>query len=501
MSKIWIVDDEKNLLKMTEIMLMRAGHEVEGFYSGLAAIEAIARAGKGGAALDVDVILTDLQLTDTTGLEVLKAAKMMDASTQVILMTAYASTQTAVEAMKDGAFNYIEKPFKQDKLLELIRGAAWQREVMREKRVLQTRNNAQAVLSNFIALSPQMKDVIDMITRVAPTRANILITGESGTGKEVVARAIHKLSSVADKPFVPVNCGAIPETLLESEFFGYVRGAFTGANRDKTGYFAAANGGTLFLDEIGELPLPMQVKLLRAIQERKIQRIGETTEHSVDVRIIAATNRNLRDEVAEKRFREDLFFRLKVIQIAIPPLRERREDIPALVHYFIKKYNEELGQTIRGIEEEALACLNVYPFSGNVRELENIIQGAMTLEMSDQITMASLPPEVIGAANNASSANKLLAMCGIYEDEDLSTEIPIDAVLENTSMARRLVTLGEGVELENYVENVERDLIEQSLEKTHGNVTKAADLLHITFRSLRYKLKKYGIAADKTDDT
>jgi len=500
MTKIWIVDDEKNILKMAQMMLAREGYTVEGFDSGLSAIEAIALQGQKGLGLDVDVVITDFKLGDKTGLDVLRAVKSIDATTQVILMTAFATTSTAVEAIKDGAFDYIEKPFKRDALLSLIGRACQKRETTREKRVVQARNNT-AVLSNFIGDAPPMKAVIDMITRVAPTRANILITGESGTGKEVVARALHQLSSVSDKPFIPVNCGAIPETLVESEFFGYVKGAFTGAMKDKNGFFAAANGGTLFLDEIGELPLPMQVKLLRAIQERKIQRVGDSVEKSVDVRIIAATNRDLRQEITNKNFREDLFFRLNVIQIALPPLRERREDIPALVHFFITKYNRDFHQNIRCVSDEVMQCLMHYNFPGNVRELENIIEHAMTLELSDQITITSLPQHVIGSAEALKSSDKLLAMCGIRPTT--ANSIPsadCEAIPDpcDTSDISSIINLGDnGVELENVVEDLERRYIEQSLARTHGNVTKAAELLGISFRSMRYRLKKYGIETDK----
>ena len=495
MSKIWIVDDEKNILKMAQMMISREGYETTGFDTGLSAVEAIAREGQKGLGLDVDVVITDFKLGDITGLDVLNAVKSIDATTQVILMTAYATTSTAVEAIKDGAFDYIEKPFKRDALLALIAKACEKRDTVREKRVLQSRNNMPTVLSNFIGNAPPMKAVFDMVSRVAPTRANILVLGESGTGKEVVARAIHKLSTVADKPFVPVNCGAIPETLIESEFFGYVKGAFTGATRDKNGFFAAANGGTLFLDEIGELPLPMQVKLIRAIQEKKIQRVGESVERNVDVRIIAATNRDLREEVAQKRFREDLFFRLNVIQLVLPPLRERKEDIPALIHFFIQKYNKELHQNIRCADDEVLDCLMNYNFPGNVRELENIIEHAMTLELSDRISLSSLPQNVVGSFQPVPSSEKLLALCGVptsSDDVPNETNTPKNQYAPSTKLE-----LGNGVELENVVEDVERRLIEQSLERTHGNVTKAAELLGLSFRSMRYRLKKYGIDADK----
>ncbi len=500
MTKIWIVDDEKNILKMAQMMLSREGYSVDTFDSGMAAIEAIALQGQTGHGLDVDIVLTDYKLGDKTGLDILRAVKSIDATTQVILMTAFATTSTAVEAIKDGAFDYIEKPFKRDALLALIEKACQRRETTREKRVVQARNNT-AVLSNFIGDAPPMRAVIDMITRVAPTRANILITGESGTGKEVVARALHQLSSVADKPFIPVNCGAIPETLVESEFFGYVKGAFTGATKDKNGFFAAANGGTLFLDEIGELPLPMQVKLLRAIQERKIQRVGDSVEKSVDVRIIAATNRDLRQEITNKNFREDLFFRLNVIQIALPPLRDRREDIPALLHFFITKYNREFHQNIRCASEEVLDCLINYNFPGNVRELENIIEHAMTLELSDQITLASLPQHVVGSTSAMRSSEKLLALYGLQPTPQSTPSTADNEIQTETNDISNFPTeikLGDnGVELENVVEDLERRYIEQSLERTHGNVTKAAELLGISFRSMRYRLKKYGIETDK----
>ena len=493
MTKVWIVDDEVNVLKMTQIMLTREGYDVRGFENGLSAIEALARLGQPGTGLDVDIVLTDFRLNDITGIEILKAVKSLDASTQVVLMTAYATTSTAVEAMKEGAFDYIEKPFKRDALLTLIRKANEKRDTLRETRIIRARNNEPTRLFNFIASAPPMRTVMDLIVRVAPTKANILVMGESGTGKEVVAHAIHQLSAVSTRPFIAVNCGAIPETLIESEFFGNVKGAFTGATRDKQGYFAAANGGTLFLDEIGELPLAMQVKLLRVIQERKIQRVGETTENPIDVRIIAATNRDLRKEVNEKRFREDLFFRLNVIQIQLPPLRERRSDIPAFIGAFIQKYNAEYNLDIRGVTEEVLLCLGQYDFPGNVRELENIIEHAMTLEMSDKITLASLPKDIVGSVNTKSASEKLLAMCGIYESDDTAPHMQTATPSAN----QQNITLGNGVDLENVVEKLERTLIEQSLERTHGNVTRAAELLGISFRSLRYRLKKYGIDADK----
>lgn len=475
MAQILLVEDELNLLKMTKLMLEKAGHEVCGESSGKSAIEKIASEGKNGRGLKYDVVLTDYCLNDATGIDVLHAVKDVDESTQVLLVTAYAKTQTAVEAMKGGAFDYIEKPFKRENLLALIEKANQRRMMTRENVVMSevTTNS----LMNIIGESDAMKNVLELAVRVAPTKANILITGESGTGKEVIARAIHQNSGVHG-PFIPVNCGAIPENLVESEFFGYAKGAFTGAVRDKTGFFQAANGGTLFLDEIGELPLTMQVKLLRAIQEKKIQPVGSTAEIPVSVRIVAATNRDLRTEVDEHRFREDLFFRLNVIQIGIPALRERRDDVPKLIHHFLMKYNKELGKSIQDVDDAALSILMTYDYRGNVRELENIIEHAATLERSQKITYGSLPAYL----RNAFSADDNPSIIPALQSEKI---VGVDEVMQN-------VNVGDGVELEELVEVIERKLITQALEKTDGNKTEAAKLLGISFRSLRYRLKKYG---------
>ena len=496
MAKILLVEDEVNVLKMTQMMLSRVGHEVTGYESGQNAIAHIKQDGAHGHGLAFDIVLTDFRLKDVTGLDVLRAVKSIDASTQVLLVTAYATTQTAVEAMRDGAFDYIEKPFKRDELLALIDKAYARRSMMREKVVYTPQTEAHNVLPNFIGESEAMRAVLELVTRVAPTRANILIMGESGTGKEVIARAVHQLSGMTG-PFIPVNCGAIPETLVESEFFGYTKGAFTGATRDKPGFFQAAKGGSLFLDEIGELPLSMQVKLLRAIQERKIQPVGSPSEIPVSVRIIAATNRDLRAEVEAHRFREDLFFRLNVIQVCIPPLRERQADIPALIHHFLQKFNQELGKTISGATPDAMNILLSYDYRGNVRELENILEHAATLELSNQITAASLPaylhngikegqiqvhPMTQSSTQKSVSRPKLQVVS--HETRD-SSEHHEAIVLSD-------IDVTEGIELEGIVEDLERTLIEKSLAKTDGNKTEAAKLLGISFRSLRYRLKKYG---------
>ena len=507
MARFLLVEDETNLLKMTCMMLSKAGHDVLEQSSGKQAIQMLRQEGETGHGLGIDVVLTDYRLNDVTGLDVLHAVKSIDDSTQVLLVTAYATTQTAVEAMRDGAFDYIEKPFKRDELLALIDKAYARRMMLREK-IVQVINDTKALIPDFVGESEQMHGVMDMITRVAPTRANILITGESGTGKEVIARAVHQLSGIQG-PFVPVNCGAIPESLIESEFFGYAKGAFTGATKDKEGYFQAAKGGTLFLDEIGELPIAMQVKLLRAIQEKKIQPVGSTHEIPVTVRIIAATNRDLRQEVEAHRFREDLFFRLNVIQVALPALRERKDDIPKLIHHFIQKFNKELNKNITDIEPDVFDILINYEYRGNVRELENIIEHATTLELSQKITFSSLPAYIRNSISSDNPpvktpvrrVNTLEQYYDVSSQESLSkvsnrsvrrTSTLLEQYEDGSQEMLQKIDVGNGVELEGMVEDLERTLIDQALEKSNGNKTEAAKLLGISFRSLRYRLKKYG---------
>lgn len=467
MARILLIDDEINLLRMTEMMLRHAGHDVTALARGKDALGVIEAHADG--ALPFDVVITDYRLNDVTGLDVLRAAKAKDSNAQVLLVTAYATTATAVEAMRCGAYDYIEKPFRRDELLSLVTHAAAKAAELRASQLPKIAADETPGLPNCIGRSAPMRAVLELARRVAPTKANILIGGESGTGKEVIARAIHRLSGVKG-PFVAVNCGAIPESLVESEFFGYAKGAFTGANRDKAGFFQAASHGTLFLDEIGELAANMQVKLLRAIQEKKVQRVGSASEEDVSVRIIAATNRDLRAEVDAHRFREDLFFRLNVIQIGLPSLRDRKEDIPLLIRHFISKFNEELEKNIQSVSPEALAILMAYDYRGNVRELENIAEHAITLEQTPEITVSSLPAYLRNAYADAP------------EISAAAHDIP------------EIPKVGDdGVELENIVEDIERSLIEQSLDRTDGNITEAAKLLGLNFRSLRYRLKKYGI--------
>ena len=491
MARILLVEDELNLLKMTCMMLSKAGHDVVEQSSGQKAIEMLSNEGKSGHGLDIDIVLTDYRLNDVTGLDVLHTVKSIDDSTQVLLVTAYATTQTAVEAMRDGAFDYIEKPFKRDELLALIDKACARRSMMREKIVHVLKNDTKTILPDFIGDSEQMRNVMDMVSRVAPTRANILITGESGTGKEVVARAIHQISGIQG-PFIPVNCGAIPESLVESEFFGYAKGAFTGAVKDKDGFFQAAKGGTLFLDEIAELPLSMQVKLLRAIQEKKIQPVGSAHEIPVSVRIIAATNRDLRTEVDAHRFREDLFFRLNVIQISLPALRERKEDSPKLIHHFIRGFNRELDKQLTGVDDDVLDILLKYDYRGNVRELENIIEHAATLELSQKISFSSLPAYIKNSLSDFPPSQHACTTNSTPHEESNAPTKELSSRMASSQEMLQKVDVSGGVELEGMVEDLERGLIEQALQKANGNKTEAAKLLGISFRSLRYRLKKYG---------
>lgn len=461
--RILIVDDERSMREFVSILLKKQGYTVELAESGDAAVPRI-------QSDAFDLVLTDLKMPgEHTGLDVLRIVKEHDPSVQVMLMTAYATHETAVQAMKDGALDYVTKPFKVEELLVQVEKALEIRDLQRENFYLKQQLAERAGLHRLVGKSAAMRQVYDMVVRVAPTPTTILITGESGTGKELVARAIHESSDRADKPFVPVNCGAIPENLIESELFGHVKGAFTGAASEKKGLFSMANGGTIFLDEIGELPLSMQVKLLRVLQERRLKPVGAVKEETIDARVVAATNRDLKAMVSENTFREDLYYRLNVIQLTVPALRERREDIPPLVQHFLRKYTGEMSKNIVGIERSAMDLLLAYPYDGNVRELENIIERAVTLEIGELITVDSLPYHMQSGGSLAQWTSDL--------------EIP-----------------DEGLELEAIVEKLERNLITKALRRTGGVRKEAAKLLGISFRSIRYRLDKYGIDADDVDD-
>jgi two-component system response regulator PilR (NtrC family) len=444
------------------IYLKRAGHKVETVGS-----TTEARATIRGHAFDV--VITDLRMPDGTGLDVLQESKKLHPDTQVVVVTAYATAETAIAAMKAGAIDYLLKPFKVDEVGLVVERALERRNLLRQNLALRAEIQGRYRLDRLLGKSAAMERLFDIIRKIAPARTSVLLVGESGTGKELAARALHELSARADHAFVAVNCGAIPEALLESELFGHVKGAFTGATAEKEGLFEAAHGGTLFLDEVGELPQPMQVKLLRALQERRVKPVGGVAEREVDVRVVAATNRDLEAEVDRGTFRQDLFYRLNVIQIRMPPLRERREDIPLLVEHFLRKFSAEHARPVTDVEPAAMSALTGYNFPGNVRELENLIERAVTLSTSDQITASALPD---------------LKSAGTRGGRALP-ELPAD-----------------GFDLEREVETFERGLILLALERTTGNRTEAARLLGISFRSMRYRLSKLGIAgAEESDPT
>ncbi|MBN2333900.1 MAG: sigma-54-dependent Fis family transcriptional regulator [Deltaproteobacteria bacterium] len=437
-----------------EIMLGKQGYQVSSTTS----------AGQAIALLDretIDLVISDISMPEMNGLDLLKIIKEKSPATAVVMITAYASTDTAILAMKNGAYDYITKPFNNDEILLTIDKALQNSHLQRENRRLQQELEQRYGFGSLIGKSSAMLKVYDLIQRVAQTKANILVTGESGTGKELVARAIHYTGPRKDQPFVTVNCGAIPEQLLESEFFGHEKGAFTGAVKTKDGYFTAAHGGTIFLDEIGELPLALQVKLLRVIQEKSFKRVGSTVEQEVEVQIISATNRDLETAVAEGSFREDLYYRLNVIKIDLPPLRERAGDIPLLVRHFLEHFNREYGRTVTSLTPEATKVLIHYPYPGNVRELENIIERSVVLENTEELTAASLPTSLTRPTAASTTADIHL------------TE--------------------EGIDLEETVANLEKSLINQALELSGHHKTKAAELLGLSFRSLRYRLDKYQI--------
>jgi len=453
--KILVADDEKSMREFLDIMLKKEGYRVTLASNGEEVIRLIEK--------DIfDLALVDLRMPKQDGLSVLRRIKTVSPETIVIVITAYASADTAIKAMKEGAYDYITKPFKIDEMKLVIQNALEKRRLQKENLILKQVVRDRYQFDNIIGQSPKMLELYELLEKVAPTKTNILITGESGTGKELVAKAIHYNSPRREKPFVTLNCGAIPEPLIESELFGHMKGAFTDAITTKKGLFEVADEGTIFLDEISELPLMMQVKLLRVLQDREFKRVGGTEDIRVDVRIISATNKDLEEAVREKQFREDLFYRLNVIQIKLPSLRERKEDIPLLVNHFIKRYSEELGKQITQVSPEALRILMQYDYPGNVRELQNIIERSVALETSQELT----------AQNLKSYLDDQFPM----KKKALDLEIP-----------------SEGVDLEKIVEDVERTLLLKALDRSRGIKKKAAELLHINFRSMRYRLEKYGL--------
>ncbi len=458
-TRLLVVDDELSMREFLSILLTKDGHAVDTAVDGHDAVKKIAQH-------RYDLVITDIKMPGLSGVDVLRAAKEKDPEAAVVMITAYASPESVTEAIELGATDYVTKPFRVDDLKHVIRKSLENRSLLRENIQLRTELGNRYGFANIFGAHDSMREIYEMIKRVSATRSNVLILGETGTGKELVAKAIHFNSPRSSMPFVVVNCGAIPETLWESELFGHRKGAFTGATSDKRGLFQAAHQGTLFLDEVGEIPLNIQVKLLRATQERKVLAIGATQDEIVDVRIIAATNRDLEKEVGEGTFREDLYYRLNVIAINIPPLRERASDIPMLANFFLEKFATQLQKDVRRISNEAMELLRAYPFPGNVRELENAMERAVTLETTNVILPESLTPKIRRAP------------------------APVESVFDAIQVT------SAGLDLENVVADLEKRLLTQALELTGGNKTEAAKLLRISFRSFRYRLQKYGLETD-----
>lgn len=464
MGNILVVDDEQSMREFLTICLRRSGHAVTTASSPTEALGKL-RANMADSSA-FDIVVTDLRMPgDIDGIGLLKAVRQLQAPTgrqlpEVILVTAFATTDTAISAMKLGAYDYLTKPFKIDEINAVIDRALEKRELVAENAQLREKVAGRVRLAELLGRSPAMQRVFDLISKIHSTKISVLITGESGTGKELVARALHSEGNRAKAPFVAVNCGAIPEELLESELFGHKKGSFTGAVADKAGLFYEANGGTLFLDEIGEMPLGLQVKLLRALQERKIKPVGGLDELEIDVRVVAATNRELEAEVARGAFRADLYYRLNVIELRLPPLRQRREDLSILVEHFLRRYAKELDRPDVRLGPEAMRRLENYDFPGNVRELENIIERAVALAGTDVIDAADLPA--------------------------LRTARPSVAAAPEAFPA-------EGVDLDRLVADFERSWVVKALEHTGGVRKRAAVLLGISFRSMRYRLAKLGM--------
>ena len=464
MANLLVVDDERSICELLDITLRREGHRIETCNSGDAAKQKI------DSAL-YDVIVTDIRMPRTNGVEVLRHAHQVSPDTAVILITAVDDYDAAVEAVKaGGASDYIRKsPSLVDDVKLAVARAMQKQALSRQNFALRRDAASRNSVDNIIGASATMEKLKQTIRTVASTSSTIMIHGESGTGKELVARAVHACSPRATEAFVSINCGAFPETLLESELFGYVKGAFTGANQNRRGLFEVADSGTIFLDEIGEMSLSMQVKLLRVLQERKVRPVGGTSEIEIDVRVIAATNRELDRMVAENTFREDLYYRLNVIPITVPPLRDRPEDLPMLVNHFLKKYAPAAGKSILRVDAAALQVLTGYDWPGNVRQLENTIERAVALETSD-VLHAELPaerPKARAAAAAAGGDGEALTAA-------VSTAIPAD-----------------GLDMERYVAGIERSLLLNALQQSGGVQTKAADLLKISYRSFRHLAKKY----------
>jgi two-component system, NtrC family, response regulator AtoC len=446
---ILVIDDEDSMRHMLSVILKREGYDSVAYAEASKALDAI----DGG---DFDFILCDIKMPGMNGLEFLKALKEKGGNHTVIMMSAYGTIDTAVECMKLGAYDYISKPFKADEIILTVKKAEERERLKRENARLKSTALSEYDKSNIFTRDKKMTEVLSLVEKVSGYSTSVLITGESGTGKELVSRAIHYGGNRADRPFVVVNCGAIPGALLESELFGHVKGAFTDAHRNKTGLFQEADTGTIFLDEVGELPMELQVKLLRTLQESEVRRVGDNKAVKIDTRVVAATHKDLKEEIKKGNFREDLYYRLNVIEIKLPPLRERPGDIQGLASHFVEKYARKFGKPVKSISKEAAELLSGYSWPGNVRELENAIERAMILEESDTIRKDSLP---IGP--------KTAAQVSPVDPDELS--------------------------IKRAQEHLEKDLIKKALARTNNNKTRAAEILEISHRALLYKIKSYGL--------
>ena len=456
--RILIVDDEESMRDFLSIMLHREGYQVDTATDGSQAVSHLREH-------SYDLVISDIKMPRMTGLELLAHIKERTPETVVLMVTAFSSTDEAVEAMKQGAYDYITKPFKNEEIRLIVKNALERRELRQENKALKEELGKRFSFGGLIGKSKAMQDVFTLMRKVAASPVKVLVTGESGTGKELVAKAIHYNSDRSGGPFVPINCGAIPENLIESELFGHEKGAFTGAIKLKPGLFEIAENGTIFLDEIGELPPLMQVKLLRVLQENEVRRVGGTKDIQTNVRVLAATNRHLEDAVAEGSFREDLYYRFNVIRVDLPPLRRRREDIPVMIDFFWERFT---GQKEVRVAEDAMRRLIDYQWPGNVRELENVIERATVLGHDNEITLDSLPPNLV---------------TGMSTSVTPLTDIP-----------------ETGMDLDAYLGEIEKEILLKALDRTGGVRKSAAILLGITFRSIRYRLSKYGWGEDDNGD-
>ena len=455
MSNILIVDDEQSYRQLLSLVFESDGHTVRTAMNGRQALESL-------QAEPADVIISDVKMPDIDGIEMLRAIRETLPDLGVVLMTAFASVETAREAFKLGADDFIQKPFDVEELKLIVKKTLEKQALIDENRAFKRAQRERGSVKNIIGNSPKMLAIFQMIETVAEVQSTVLVTGESGTGKELVARAIHDLSPRAERPFISINCGAFTETLLESELFGYIKGSFTGANANRKGLFEAANKGTIFLDEIGEMSPAMQVKLLRVLQERRLRPVGAHDEIPIDTRVIAATNRDLRQMADDGSFREDLFYRISVIPMHLPPLRERKDDIPELINHFVNKFCEQTGRELT-ISPKAMQILENYAWHGNVRELEHTIERAVALERGDEIQPERLPDHITN-----------------YNPERIKAEFDLP---------------DDGLNLVAHLESLERTYVVEALRKTSGNQTKAADLLQMQVRSLRHLLDKHNIRA------